>query len=189
VAGPVLGVDRVVLDGWVEPQAITLLAVVERRLQGRRRGAPAPPSPTPAPPARPRGPLLGVLVLLFGALGLGRLKLGRDQGVVLRAQVDLIVVVRRGRRGFRLAIGYQPLLMLKGLYLLDRDLQLVGDPSIGTALSDPGADLIELRSQRFAPWHGRRLLQACSRRLYAAESDPSPPLAACRAGCSRYAHG
>ena len=34
VPGPVLGVDGVVLDGGVKPQAIALLAVVKRALQG-----------------------------------------------------------------------------------------------------------------------------------------------------------
>ncbi len=32
VAGPVLGVDRVVLDGGVQPQAVALLTVVEGAL-------------------------------------------------------------------------------------------------------------------------------------------------------------
>src|SRR3954451_1255373 len=69
VAGPVLGVDRIVLDGGVEPQAVALLAVVERALQ--RPGALAG-TPAPAGPAARRG-LLVVLVLvrllLGGALG------------------------------------------------------------------------------------------------------------------------
>jgi hypothetical protein len=33
VAGPVLGVDGVVLDRWIEPQAVALLAVLERALE------------------------------------------------------------------------------------------------------------------------------------------------------------
>src|SRR4051794_32873780 len=37
VAGPVLGVDRVILDGGVEPQSVALLAVVERAFE-RARG-------------------------------------------------------------------------------------------------------------------------------------------------------
>ena len=55
VAGPVLGVDRVVLDRRVEPQAVALLAVVEGALERRgvaRAGAPAAPA-TAAAPARP----------------------------------------------------------------------------------------------------------------------------------------
>src|SRR4051812_20190439 len=41
VAGPVLGVDRIVLDGGVEPQAVALLAMVERPLQRTGRCGPA----------------------------------------------------------------------------------------------------------------------------------------------------
>src|SRR5581483_10677735 len=53
VAGPVLGVDRVVLDGGVEPQAVALLAVVEgpferpgaaRRRAGRSSSSSSSPS-------------------------------------------------------------------------------------------------------------------------------------------------
>ena len=51
VAGPVLGVDRVVLDGGVEPQAVALLAVVEGRLE--RRPPCAGVRPTAAPAAAP----------------------------------------------------------------------------------------------------------------------------------------
>src|SRR5580658_8548443 len=42
MAGPVLGVHRVILDGWVEPQTVALVAVVERRLErtGRRLATP-----------------------------------------------------------------------------------------------------------------------------------------------------
>ena len=52
VAGPVLGVDRIVLHGGVEPQAVALVAVVERRLERARtdRAATRPPRP----PRRPR---------------------------------------------------------------------------------------------------------------------------------------
>src|SRR5581483_1296512 len=102
VAGPVLGVDRVVLDGGVEPQAVALLAVVEGPFErpgaARRRAAAAPA----AAPATAGGTLLVLLVLalrgtgalglltsplglLAGALGLqrGGLELGGDQRVVL----------------------------------------------------------------------------------------------------------
>src|SRR5215204_6809019 len=46
VAGPVLGVDGVVLDGGVEPQAVAFLAVVERALErpGGALAAAASPS-------------------------------------------------------------------------------------------------------------------------------------------------
>src|SRR5215216_7593012 len=65
VAGPVLGVDGVVLDGGIEPQAVALLAVVERALE-RAGGALAA-----AAAARARARALRRLVLL-GGLVLGR---------------------------------------------------------------------------------------------------------------------
>src|ERR1044072_1988636 len=78
VARPVLGVDRVVLDGGVEPQPVALLAVVERALQ--RPGAAAAPAAT-AGAATGRALLLSLVLvpvlLLGGALGrlLGELRL------------------------------------------------------------------------------------------------------------------
>src|SRR5690349_11118345 len=69
VARPVLGVDRIVLHGGVEPQAVALLAVVEGALQRARRGAPARAAAAGAASA------LGLLVLLLvgGLLLLGGL--------------------------------------------------------------------------------------------------------------------
>src|SRR5437763_13638823 len=70
VAGPVLGVDRVVLHGRVQPQAIALLAVVERPLE-RADVARAPaehPACAPAaaaPWARTRARGLEVLALVL----------------------------------------------------------------------------------------------------------------------------
>src|SRR3954451_23778829 len=61
VAGPVLGVDRIVLDGGVEPQAVALLAVVERALQ--RTGRCGPAARAPAAPARGA---LGRVIFLGG---------------------------------------------------------------------------------------------------------------------------
>src|SRR6476660_3907553 len=53
VAGPVLGIDGVVDDRRVEPQAVALLAVVERGLVGA--GPAPPPAAAPAAPAPARG--------------------------------------------------------------------------------------------------------------------------------------
>src|SRR3954465_4796434 len=65
VARPVLGVHGVILDGGVQPQAVPLLAVVERALErARGRGATAR-TPTAAP-----GGTLGFLVI-FGFAGGG----------------------------------------------------------------------------------------------------------------------
>ena len=46
--GPVLGVVRVVLDGWVEPESKTLIAVVEGRFN---RALATPPAAATASPA------------------------------------------------------------------------------------------------------------------------------------------
>ena len=114
VAGPVLGVDRVVLDGGVEPQAVALLAVVEGALEGtgvvaRRSRRPRPPrrlrrrlgvascwSVVAPPSSSPSSSSRRSFRLQPLGLDLGRLQLGGDQRVVLGAQVDLLVV--RGAR-------------------------------------------------------------------------------------------
>ena len=44
-------------------------------------------------------------------------------------------------------VRLEPLLALERLDLLHGDLELVGDPRVGTALSDPATDLVEVRSQ------------------------------------------
>src|SRR3954451_362677 len=48
LAGPVLGVHRIIRDGRVEPQPVALLAVVERALERPRRPGRAPAAPPPA---------------------------------------------------------------------------------------------------------------------------------------------
>src|SRR4051794_9841339 len=105
VPGPVLGVDRVVLDGRIEPQAVALLAVVERALE--RSGALARAAAAARATAgggllllrilvgvvllgSAFGGLLGELRLLLGAPGLLRLELRGDGGVVLGAEIDLL---------------------------------------------------------------------------------------------------
>ena len=95
MAGPVLGVDGVLLDLRIQPEAVAvLLAVVEAALQGF--AAPAA-SATAATPAAPTGALavavdilvvavLGVPVLVLGVLvlgGLGRLGGGERRGLDL----------------------------------------------------------------------------------------------------------
>src|SRR5215213_2377521 len=96
VAGPVLGVDRVVLDGGVEPQPVALLAVVERALE-RLAAAPAAAAAAAGGAAAWRrllgsalGGLLGQPGLLLRAAGLFGLELRGDRGVVLGAEVDLL---------------------------------------------------------------------------------------------------
>src|SRR5689334_1790727 len=154
MAGPVLGVDGAVGDLRIEPEAVALLAMVERPFERRRRGLAAAPAPAPAPaPAAALGLVvivLGVLVLvglvLLGRGGLG-LELGGDQRVVLRAQVDLVVEVDAGRALGRLTLGRQFVLALERSDLRGRRLELMSDPGVGPSLADPGADLVEMRAQ------------------------------------------
>src|SRR4051794_9545764 len=138
VAGPVLGVDGIVLHRGIEPQPVALLAVVEGALEraARRRALARAPGAAAAP-ARTRlvtvllrgvrrlgglrlglaallllgaaGGLLGRARLLLGALrGLG-LELRRDGGVVLRAEVDLL----RGALGGAVVVGLELVLALE----------------------------------------------------------------------------
>ena len=82
VAGPVLGVDGIVLHVGVEPEAVALLAVVERALERARGGAAAG-----AAAAARGGRALGlrlVLVVGLGLLGLGGGLLGLG-GLLLAA--------------------------------------------------------------------------------------------------------
>src|SRR5688572_29420817 len=96
MAGPVLGVDRVLLDRRVEPEAVAVVAVVERPLEGLAAALAAAPSAASA--AAPGTVLavaltLGVLatlaVLVVRVLGL-RVELGGDQRVVLGAQIEIL---------------------------------------------------------------------------------------------------
>ena len=91
------------------------------------------------------GLLLRAAGLFLGARGLGRLELRCDERVVLRAQIDLVVEVL-GRAAPGRARRSQVVVLLERLDLLDRDLELVGDPRVGAPLADPGTDLVELRA-------------------------------------------
>ena len=118
VAGPVLGVHRVVLDGGVEPQAVALLAVVEGPVE---RLAPAAPTRPPGVPAgggaglglrrRRLRPAIAIvivgsvgvarvaLVLLLGLLVLLGLQRRGYRGLVLGPQIGLVLVDSRARKG------------------------------------------------------------------------------------------
>src|SRR5205085_5777398 len=107
VALPVLGVHGVVLNRGVEPQPVALLAVVERPLEWLRRAsssaAATPAAAAAAAPAAGAGLVVAgllvvpvlvlVLVFLFLVLVVG-LEGGRHQGVVLGAEVELLVDTR-----------------------------------------------------------------------------------------------
>ena len=154
MAGPVLGVHGVVLNGGVEPQPVALLAVVEGGFEGRGGGAAASPRTPAASAPAAGGSLLLVslvlLLLLLLLLLLGRsprlsgLELGRDQGVVFSSQVDLVVKVTGRDDPFGIVRGRESLLLLEGLDLLNGHLKLMCDPRIGPALPHPRADLVEL---------------------------------------------
>ena len=159
-----LGVDGVVLHGGVEPQAVALLAVVERALERARRrcggacgrrgvrrarlagfssssSASASAALAAASSALRASSSACAGLLLGAALGL-LLELGGDRGVVLGAEVDLL-----GGGAGSLAVGLQILLALERLDLLDGDVELVRDPGVGATLSHPPADLVKLRTQ------------------------------------------
>ena len=95
--------------------------------------------------------LLGEARLLLGARRLGGFELGRDERVVLGAQVDLVVEVGAGRGAVGSAVGVavrdEVVLLLERLDLLNGDLELMGYPGVGTTLADPAPDLVEVRSQ------------------------------------------
>ena len=70
-------------------------------------------------------------------------RLGGNEGVVLGAQIQL--VVEAGSPVVAGAtVGGQRMLLLERLDVLHGHVQLVGDPRVGPALPDPAADLIEL---------------------------------------------
>src|SRR4051812_5972645 len=143
VAGPVLGVDGVVLDGGVEPQPVALLAVVEGALE------PASPAlAAPAAPASPPAPSLSALVLVaargvvlaflrgrvrFRRLVLLGVKRGGHERVVLGAQIGLAaggVITVAGVRS-------EVVLALEAPDVRHRDVQLVRDPRVRTPLAHP----------------------------------------------------
>ena len=154
VAGPVLGVDRVVLDGGIEPEPVSLLAVVERRLER------TPPDlrRVRRPPRRPRrrrwpvvslGLLVVVLVVVLVRSGPRRPRARRRSA-------------RRPRPGDRSRRRSRPpapapsgsvlveVLALERLDLLDGHLELVRDPGVGASLAHPGADPVQFGPERSA---------------------------------------
>src|SRR5262249_30326358 len=146
VTCPVLSVDRIVLDGGIEPQPVPLLAVVEGALERafvHLRSAPgsAPPASPATSPPRP-GRTLALLVLGFLILGLrfgprfgprfglglrplgldfGRLQLGRNERVVLSPQIDVLGIVRREGALGGLLVADELVLALELVYVTDRD--------------------------------------------------------------------
>jgi len=154
VSGPVFGVDRIVLHGGVEPKPDPLFAVVESCLEWAAAVALTAPSCTATAPATPASWLITVIVAItIGCCGFRlSVKFGGDQSIVLGPQVDLIVKIDGGDGGVGIGIWLQRIFALEGLDLLDCDLELVCDPGVGASLTHPGADSVQLRSQR-SSWH------------------------------------
>src|SRR4051812_8932615 len=160
-----LGVEGVLLDRGVEPEAVAvLLAVVERRLELFAPSAPtaaattATATTTGSGARAALGTLLALLVLVTLVLGLLRLLglLGLGGGLDLR--FDLVTQVDFAGAG-ALVVGREVVLLAELAQLGRADLQLVGDPGIGPALVDPGADLVELRLQRASSHRRASLLK------------------------------
>ena len=101
--GPVLGVDRIVLDGGVEPQAVALVTMVEGRLERVGGALAAAASPAAAASATAPSRLIRLVLVVLVGLGLrlgfglgsfgGSIELGGDQGIILGPQVDLIIEI------------------------------------------------------------------------------------------------
>jgi hypothetical protein len=148
VSGPVLGVDRIVLHGRIEPKPDPLFAVVERRLERAAAIALTAPGGTTTSPASPASWLIIVFVAVtIGCCGFRlSVKFGGDQSIVLGTQVYLVVKIDGGDGGVGIGVWLQRILALEGLDLLDCDLELVCDPGVGASLTHPGADSVQLRS-------------------------------------------
>ena len=110
------------------------------------------------PPRRPRRRLAGAFSpssssssssassasSLLRSLRLG-CELGGDQSLILGPEIDLVVEVD-ARAGLGFAVGLEALLALERLDLLDRHLELVGDPRVRAPLTYPGSDSVQLWS-------------------------------------------
>jgi hypothetical protein len=148
VARPVLGVDGVVGDGRVEPQAVALLAVVERALE---RAPFEPARRAPAAAARAarlglasrRSPSRSVAVGVASLRRASASAAARLSCAASRSSSAAISASSSARRsisssksagGGRLGAcpsGHEVLLALERLDLLHGHLELVGDPRVG----------------------------------------------------------
>ena len=155
--GPVLGVDGVVLDRGVEPEAVAVgFAVVEGRLElfapaaataaaaARRRGAGGPA------PRRRLGLAVAVAVILV-VLGLASASSSASASAssAVAASISASISSRRSTSPVPalVLVGGEPVLFAELAQLRGADLELVGDPGVGAALAHPGADLVELGLQ------------------------------------------
>ena len=161
VARPVLCVDRAVGHRRVEPQAVALLAVVERSLEcGRRslatrcrsggRGRPGARGGAWACP-RPRRPRSSASSSPDSS--------ARAASASSSAAISASSSARRSISSSKSTpaapsgaspSGASSFSRLKAAIWFDGHLELVGDPGVGPALADPGPDLIEMWAQRTA---------------------------------------
>jgi hypothetical protein len=161
----VLGVDGIVLDRRVEPEPVTLvLAVIEGRLE--RASAPAA-APASSPAAASASATWAFAVLVIRPLGLARALVGRTLldfvllvgGAQLRLDLGLDLVAQVDVAGGLLALDVQPVAAAEIAQLRGGHLELMGDPGVGAALADPGADLVELGSKRLTGHRSAGLYQ------------------------------
>ena len=161
VAGPVLGVDRVVLDGGVEPQAVALVAMVEGGLEragglarARGRRPPRRPRRRGAGFSSPSSSLSSSSVDASGCLGLAGPRPPRARRRSARRPRPGDRSRRRSRRPRPTAspsvAAAEAVLAPERLDLLNRHLELVSDPRVGSPLANPGANPVELRPKRSA---------------------------------------
>jgi carbon storage regulator len=164
MARPVLGIDRIVLDCGVEPEPVALLAVVEGAFELAAAAATTPPAPA-ATAAATLGPLAALffvlLVLLLVLHGLG-IEGSGDQRVILGAQVE-IVVERDRALGFRAFGRLELVIALELAQILHGNLELMGDPGVGPALSHPRPDLIQLWTQGSGCHRRANLADTCKK--------------------------
>ena len=165
LTGPVLRIDRVVLDGWVEPQSVALLAVVERPLEGTGVAvccAAAAAATTAAAAFRVASCWSGitrvrvrVLVLLRSGASAFR-RSASSSAASSSAAISASSSARRsissksdgaGACGGVLVAG-KIVLALELLDVLHADFELVCDPGVGTALPYPDTDLVQMWAQR-----------------------------------------
>ena len=163
VAGPVLGVDGVVLDGGVEPQAVALVAVVEGALErlllaaaGRVRRACRGGGAW----ACRRRPSSSESDSESDSSSSGSSSAAASCSASSAAATSASSSARRSSSSEPAApakpssplpaasSAHQLVLALEAADVADRHLELVRDPSVGASLADPGPDLIQLGFER-----------------------------------------
>ena len=146
LAGPVLGIDGVVLHGGVEPEAVAVgLAVIESRLKVFAAST-APATAATTTPFRPIATsLAAAALLLLAVLVLARTPRSSSSSGSSAAAASISPRSRRAdpfAAGGILLVGGEAVLFAELAQLRGADFKLVGDPGVRAALADPGADLV-----------------------------------------------